>query len=189
MSIVSSGVVRFTRVRPLCKWVHPGLFPSLACVLVVVGFILGRLIPTYALLRSLVCALGVIVCHWVHFTEARVSVFGCTRACPGGRCVHSRASWGHPGLLHRALRVLGFTRVCPRGCWRHPVWLGSLAHALGVVVFIRGRWVLWRAPWWLLGISLIVRFTRAHPGGCWLHPVLLSSLARALEVVGFIRDR
>ena len=65
--------------------------------------------------------------------------------------------------------------------------LGSLARALGVVRFIRDRWVHSTEPWGSLGYSGVVGFTRARPVGMRVHPVSLVSLARALCVDGFIR--
>ena len=95
--------------------------------------------------------------------------------------------------------VIGFTPACPTGGWFQPVSLGLLAHALGVVGFIRDRWVnsrrhgvLWVYPgsftrptglfvhsgslgslarsWWSLGSSGVVGFTYAGPAGRWVHP-------------------
>ena len=54
-----SGVVAFSRVRPRDRWVHPGslgslalaiefFLCSLACVLGVVGFMLGCTVPSCA---------------------------------------------------------------------------------------------------------------------------------------------
>ena len=61
--------------------------------------------------------------------------------------------------------VVGFTRVCTGNRWVHPVSLGSLGCALGVVCFIRGS-----------------RDHSCAPKGS------LGSLAHSLGVVGLMRD-
>ena len=66
------GVVRFTRDRPWCRWVHAGLLGSLRYALAVVVFIRGR---------------------WVHScfhcgSLGSSSVVGFTRVRPWGRLVH-----------------------------------------------------------------------------------------------------
>ena len=103
--------------------------------------------------------------------------------------------------------VVGFTRVRPR-VWVHPVSLGSLrldvvelgwvhsGFSLGVVVFIRGRWVYSGSPWGSLGSSgvtgfnqvrhRVVEFTRVRPAGRTVHAGSLGSLGIDLGVVRFI---
>ena len=51
---------------------------------------------------------------------------------------------------------------------------------LGIVVFIRGRWVHWGAPCVSSGSLGLVGFIRVRPGGRLVHPI---------GVVGFIRVR
>ena len=65
----------------------------------------------------------------------------------------------------------------------HPSPLGSLAHTLGVVGIIRGRWVLSHESWGSLDTSGVIRlrFTDRK-----VHSRSLVSLARALGVVGFV---
>ena len=107
-SLILSGVVEFTRVRPKCRWVYLGSLGSLTRALGVVGFIRGRWIYWRAPLWSLVypgslgllgCAFGIIrfiQCSWVNSRASKSSlgssaVVGFTRARHGGRWVHSRA--------------------------------------------------------------------------------------------------
>ena len=141
-------------------------------------------------LGSLVYAMGVIgfICGgtWVRL---------------GGRWVHSEACRWVYLVSHRyALGVVG----CIRGCWDHPVSLGSLGSALGslnscrVVGSIRGHrvhsgapwgfilcsWVHSYAPWGSLGSSEVVEFTQLHPGGRWVHLWSLASLECALRALG-----
>ena len=91
-----------------------------------------------------------------------------------GRWVYSHMLWGSLTLS----RGVGFTRVRPGIGWVHPWSLGSLAHAVGVVGFIRGRWAHSRAPWCLQDSSRVVEFTRIRLGGRWVH------LHAPWEVVG-----
>ena len=74
----------------------------------------------------------------------------------------------------------------PGGRQVHPGSLGSLMCALGVVGFIRGRWVHWGAPWGRRiypgsldsmvcalgssGSSAVVRFTGMRPERRRVHP-------------------
>ena len=141
MSLRSSVVVGFTRVRPGGHWVHPGYLRSLRCALVIVGFIWGRLVQSSSPWGSLGSS------GFVWFTRER----------PGGRWVHA-CCWVHPrsfGSLGCAVRVVGFiwcrwvhmgarlesmgssgivmfTRVIRGGRCVHPVSLRSLGCAWGV---------------------------------------------------------
>ena len=54
------------------------------------------------------------------------------------------------------------------GRWVHPVSLGSLGGALGVVEFICGRWIHWSSPW---DSFVVVGFTRVRSE---YHPESLS---------------
>ena len=55
---------------------------------------------------------------------------------------------------------------------RSGVLSGSLSSFwcnLGVVGFVRGRWVHSGVSWESLGSFGVVRFIWVHPGGCWVH--------------------
>ena len=60
--------------------------------------------------------------------------------------------------------LVGVTRERPSGGWVHPGSLGSLAHALGIIRFVRGPSVHSRAPLESLGFPGVVNETpfRAH---------------------------
>ena len=124
---------------------------------------------------------GFILCRWI---SSRVpwelfylfGVVGFTR---------TYVPWGSIG----SFRDVGFAHAHHACRWVYPVSLGSLACTLGVVGYIRDRWVHSRALWGSLGSSGVVEFTRVRPGCRWVHPVSSGSLARALEVIGFIRGR
>ena len=58
---------------------------------------------------------------------------------------------------------------------------------MGVVGFIRGRWVHAGAPLGLMGTSCVVGFSRVRAACICVLPVSLGSLGCALEVAGFIR--
>ena len=63
VSLGSSGVVRFTRVRPGCLWVHPGSLDLFGFAIGVVWFTLVRHWSRWVhprSLGSLWCALGVV---------------------------------------------------------------------------------------------------------------------------------
>ena len=69
-----------------------------------------------------------------------------------------RGRWFHAGGPCWALGscgvvgfILGGTRVRPGGRWVHPESLDPLGCALGVVAFIRSRWVHSGTPWGSLG--------------------------------------
>ena len=85
--------------------------------------------------------------------------------------------------------VVTFTRVRPGGRWVLPGSLDSLARAVRVFRFIRGRWLNCRAPWWSIGPDGDVGCTCAR--GHLVYPSSLVSFARALGVssgaVGFTR--
>ena len=71
--------------------------------------------------------------------------------------------------------------------WVLPASLGSLAYALGVVVFIRSRWFLSRAALGLFGTSGYVGFTRVQSGGRWVYAGSLGLLACARGSFGSFR--
>ena len=92
--------------------------------------------------------------------------------------------------------VVVFNLVCPWGRWVHLGSLDSLVFALGVVVFIRLRWVhshdvlfirgLWvhlRSPCVSVGFTCVRLVCR------WASPESLRSLRFTFGVVGFIRGR
>ena len=141
--------------------------------------------------------LGFIQCLWFHshapwgsigsfrvvgFAHARP---GChagsyllfTHVRPGCRWVHQRRVHRPASLgLLATFVIVEFTRVRTAGRYVHP---GSLAYAVGVVGFIRARWVR------LLGLfssSGVFGVTRPRPERRCVHP---ESLSPALAVVGF----
>ena len=98
------------------------------------------------------------------------------RARPGV-VVYIRDRWAHSSSLRWSLGssgVIGFTRVHSGGRSVYLWSLCSLVRSLGVVRFIRGRWVdsivTWgrwvrsRAPQGSCGLSGVVGFTCARPG-------------------------
>ena len=135
----------------------------------VVGFIRGRWVhssPRWGSLCSLVFAMGVVA--W-------------------DRWVHSGSRWGSLG----SSGVVGFTRVRAGVCWVHPGSLVSLGFALwvvefalGVVGFMRGRWVQLGSPWESFGSFGDIVFTLIRPGGRWVHPRSLDTLWFALRSLG-----
>ena len=84
--------------------------------------------------------------------------------------------------------VVRFTWVHTVGRCVHPGSLRSLGFAMGVVVFIQGRWVHSESSWRSLGSSGAAGFTSVRPAGRWVHLWLLRSLGFALQVVGFIQN-
>ena len=64
--------------------------------------------------------------------------------------------------------------------------MGSLRCAIGVDGFIRGRWLVKDAPWWLSGSSGVARFIVVRPRGRLVPP---GSSECALRLVGLIRGR
>ena len=131
--LCSSGVVRFSRVRPKGCWVHPWPLGSLVYALGVVGFIQGgtRVQPG--------CRRGV----WLHTGAPWGSlglsgVVGVTRLHHGGRSSSC---------------AVGFTRVRASGLRVHPGLLGSLGCALDVAGFIKNRSLHSSTPWVSLGLS------------------------------------
>ena len=68
--------------------------------------------------------------------------------------------------------VVRFSLVRPGGRWVHPGLFGSLVFALGVVGFIRGRWIHSGTRWGSLDSTGVFGFTKVSAG-----------------VVGFIRGR
>ena len=80
--------------------------------------------------------------------------------------------------------VLGFIRGHSGS---HSESLGSLRFALGVLGFIRCRWV---SPWGVVGFNQgVVGFSRVGLAGRWVHPESLGSLGFAIEVAWFVRCR
>ena len=81
-------------------------------------------------------------------------------------------NWGAPWVSSVSSRFASFIRVHPSGGMVHQGFLGSLGCVLGVVSFIRDRWV-------------------HFPGGRRVHPGSLGSLGYAVDcvlvVVGSIR--
>ena len=115
----SFGVVRFIRVRPGGLRFQSGSLGSFRCTRVVIGFIWGCRVHSRSL-GTFGCALPVI--GFIEYIR--------------GVCIHPGAPW----VSSVSLGVAGFIRVRPRG---HRVRLGSLGTfrcAVGVVMFIRGRW-------------------------------------------------
>ena len=85
--------------------------------------------------------------------------------------------------------MTGFTWVRPWGRRVHPRWLGSLECALGVVGFIRVRWVHWSASWVSPGSSRVDGFTGVRPRGHPVHTWVNGFAGVSLGVVGSFRDR
>ena len=81
-------------------------------------------------------------------------------------------------------RDVGFIRAHPCGRPVHSGSLSSFRRTLVVVVFIRVRWVRWRAPWGLSGSFGFVRFIRARP---WGHSVDSGVPSESLGSFGFVR--
>ena len=81
--------------------------------------------------------------------------------------------------------VVGFIR----GRWVHPESQGSLGLELGVVGFIWCRWVNSGARWGSLGYSVVVRYSEVHNGRSFVQPGSLGSLGFALGIFGFIQIR
>ena len=86
--------------------------------------------------------------RWVHsvslgsfgFTLGSLGSFrfvGLILVCPGGRWVN----FGVPWLSFGSFGVAGFVPMRPGDRWVHSVSLDSVWCTLGVVGFIRGRWV------------------------------------------------
>ena len=98
-SLGSSGVVGFTRVRPVRRWVHAASLVSSGVALVyALGFV------------------GFIRCRWVLSSAPCGSlrssvVVGFTRVCPGDR-------WVHPGSLGSLVCAMGVVEFI-RGGWVH----------------------------------------------------------------------
>ena len=61
--------------------------------------------------------------------------------------------------------LVSLGRVCGV-CWVNSGLLGSFGCALGVVGFIRGRWVRSGTTWWSFGSFGVVGILRVRPGGC-----------------------
>ena len=81
-------------------------------------------------------------------------------------------------------RGVRFTRIRLRGGRVHPGSFGSLGFALGVIGFIRSRWVHSGSPLWSWGPFAVVGFTVVRTGGRWVHPGWLGSLGFALVLLG-----
>ena len=86
-------------------------------------------------------------------------------------------NWGTPLGSLGSSWVIGFIGVRPGGRQIHP---GSLGCSLGIVGFIRCRWVHF-------GSSGIAGFIEMLPVNRRVHPGYLGSLVSALRVVVFIR--
>ena len=156
-------VVGFTGACPGGCCVHPGSFAyAMGVVWVIRGCWVHTRFPWGSLgllARYLVVVLFPCVCHggrlvhpvWLGSLSrvlGFVGVVGCTRARPVGLCVR-------PGSLGSRAHALE--------------WLGSFVLALGIVVFMMGRWVHSRMPWGSLGSSGVIVFKRTRPGGVWCH--------------------
>ena len=104
-----------------------------------------------------------------------------------------RGGWvplGAPYGSSGSFGVVGLMWVRPGGLRVNSWSLGSFVCALGVVGFIRDRWVHWLStPWVSSGSFGSVGFTGVRPGGRPVHSRSLGSLGCALLVVGFIRGR
>ena len=164
----SSRVVQFTQVRPGGRWVHPRSLCLLGFALVVDGFIRSHWVDCSSRSGSLgtlgfaLWLVGFIRDRWVHKVRTEVVRFN------WDRWVHSRSPWVSLGLS----RGVRFTL---RGGRVHPVSFGSLGFALGVVGFIRSRWVQSGSPLWSWGPFAVVGFTVVRTGGRWVHPGWLGS--------------
>ena len=126
-SFGSSGVVVFTRVRPVGPLDSSGVV-GLTCVCP--GVHLCAHCGSFGssefvgFTRATWCSLGSF--RVIEFTLVRSIGIG---AFIRGRWVHTRAPWGS---LDSSV-VVGFTRTLPVGRWDHSWSLGSLVHPLGVV--------------------------------------------------------
>ena len=145
VSVDSSAVVFFTRAR-----------------LGVVGYIRGCWARSSALCGSLgssgvidAYTLGVVLFIWCRLVRLPF---------PWGRWVHL---WSLGSFLR--LGIFGFASMRPVVRAVHPMSLGSLARALGVVGFIQGRWVHSFAPLGSLGSSMDVWFSWVCLWGRWVH--------------------
>ena len=213
-------VVGFSRVHACVRWVHPwslcslglalvslGSLGSLGFVLGVVRFMQGRCVHSGSRSGSLGSS-GV-----VRFTQVRAGGVGFTSVRAGGRWVHpgslgsvgfalgvvgfirgrwipSGSPWGSFGSLGgRWVQVVGFTWLLSVGRCVHPWSFRSLGFSLGVVGYIRGRWIYSGSLCGPLSSSGVVGFTRFRPRCHWVHPGSLDSLGFALGVVGFILGR
>ena len=195
-SLGSSGVVGCTRVLAGGRWVYSR--PPLGS--------LGSS-GVVAFNRALSGGRWVYLGHLGSFARA-LGVFWFIRC-------HSRSPWGSissSGSLgsFACAGVFRFTVPRPGSCWVHPASLISLACALAVVGFIRGRalgvfgfiggrcvnsralsviafilgcWVHSRAPWGSLSSSWLIEFTRVRCRCCSVPSQSLGSLAHSLVVI------
>ena len=163
MSLGSSGVAWFIGVCPWVRQVHPWSFVSLGWVLGVVRFIRVH-------------------CGILCWSSGSFEVAGFIAVRPVGGRVH-QGSCVHLGVRlvsSESSGVAGFIGVHPVDRRVHPGLLGSLGCALGIVWFIRGRWVHWGAPWGSLdssgsrvdwdvpwGASVSSGFIGVRPGIVW----------------------
>ena len=190
-SMGSSGVVRFTGVRPGGRWVQwrsPwGSLGALRFALRVVRFMRGHQVHSGSPLRSL----------------SSSGFVGFPRVCPGvryvlpgslgslgfalrvfrfiqGHWVHSRLPW----VSLDSSGVVRFTRNRFGGRQVHPGLLGSLGFALGVAIgvvgFIRVVGLCRAHPKGSLGSSEVVGFTRVRRMVHWVQPASSGSLCFAL---------
>ena len=77
------------------------------------------------------------------------------------------------GSLGCVLGVVRFIRgrwVISVWTWVHPGSLWSLRFTLGIVRFIRVRWVHSGLPRWSLGSFEVVGLSRVRRGVRWVHP-------------------
>ena len=79
--------------------------------------------------------------------------------------------------------------VHPEGRLGNQGSLYSLGCTLGIVGFIRGRWVHRGAPWVSSSSSRVAGFIGVRPEGRSIHPGLLGSSRYTLRVAGLIRVR
>ena len=87
------------------------------------------------------------------------------------------AHWGSSGSSGDA----GLIGVHPGDRRVRPGSLDFLGYVLGVVGYVRGRWVHWGAPWKSSGTSCVGSLIRVHPG---VHRVRPGSFGCALGVIG-----
>ena len=189
----SLGCVRSIPVRPGGRWVRSvhscaplGSSGSFRCVPSIPVCPGGRLFPSFTFC-PFPCALGVvrfIPVRSVHYAASWGSfgAFSCALGVVGFGQVHYRALWGSPGSL---VCVLSFA-VCPGGRgihsgaipphhgsgWVNSSSCGPFPCTLGLVRFLRVRWVHSRVPW-----------------GRRFLPASFGPLPCALRVVGFVRIR
>ena len=75
--------------------------------------------------------------------------------------------WVHWGSLG-SFRIVGLIQVCPGGQWLDSASLRSFGCTLGVVGFIRVRWVHSCALWGSLVSFMVVGLFSVRTGGRWV---------------------